>query len=206
MTPVARRTRNRISHPPGTGIAQKPDVIEMLTGWTRGNQDRRYHPTDRQEHMLQPWDARSQKTVGPTQTQRRKISSQSSFCQLPAAKTPTVRSSLPLLLAVSLYCCSTADYREDADRQVYDILGTAAEHVTGPAKVVYIERPESTLRARMEADSELAIELELPASRDVAAANSRSRPAFPGTTKTTSRLPSCPAGWSTRRPWVPRTR
>lgn len=79
----------------------------------------------------------------------------------------------PLLLPLALYACSTAAYRGEADEQVYEILETASAHVTGEAKGFSIDRPESTLRNRMEEDRELAVELDLPGSLDVAAENSR---------------------------------
>ena len=76
---------------------------------------------------------------------------------------------LPVLLAA----CSASDYREDADRQVYGILGEAAEHVTGTPKTFDIDRPTDTLRTRLEQEPELEVVLDLPAALDVAAENSR---------------------------------
>jgi len=78
-----------------------------------------------------------------------------------------------VLLALPLYACSAAEYRAEADEEVYEIIETAAQHVTGEAKVVSIDRPESTLRSRLEEDPSLEVELDLPGSLDVAAENSR---------------------------------
>lgn len=78
-----------------------------------------------------------------------------------------------LVLVFPLYACTAAEYRADADRQVYGILETAAEHVTGQTKVFSIDRPEHTLRRELEDDPEMAVVLDLPTALDVAAQNSR---------------------------------
>ncbi len=77
----------------------------------------------------------------------------------------------PLLLV--LFACTAAEYRDDADRQVYGILEEASLHVTGQSKVFDIIRPEQTLRTKLVADRELQVTLDLPEALDVAAENSR---------------------------------
>ncbi len=78
--------------------------------------------------------------------------------------------SVPVLLALG--ACSAADYRDDADAQVYDILDVAAEHVTGRPLGMQVERASDTLRQRLIA-SPTPVQLSLPEALDVAAENSR---------------------------------
>jgi outer membrane protein TolC len=78
-----------------------------------------------------------------------------------------------LLSLLVLPACTAAGYREEADAQVYDILEIAAEHVTGEIKTFDIDRPEDTLRRRIEADPAIELQFDLIRSLDVAAENSR---------------------------------
>ncbi len=73
------------------------------------------------------------------------------------------------MLAVA---CSTAQYRREADEQVYDILRSAARGVTGQAKTFNVERPVDTLRRRL-LTKQQPVTLSLTQALDVAAANSR---------------------------------
>jgi outer membrane protein TolC len=68
--------------------------------------------------------------------------------------------------------CSASAYKEDADAQVYDILGRASRRVTGEQKVWRLERPVDTLRSRLLGGHE-TVELGLADALDVAAENSR---------------------------------
>jgi len=71
-----------------------------------------------------------------------------------------------------LVACSAAEYRAEADLQVYEILQNAARGVTGDAKVFNIDRPVDTLRRQLMTTKE-AVTLSLTDALDVAAANSR---------------------------------
>ena len=84
-----------------------------------------------------------------------------------------MRAPLALSLLLPALGCSAAAYREEADEDVYAILETASEHVTGETKTFPIDRREDTLRRRIEADPELTVTLDLPEALDVAAENSR---------------------------------
>lgn len=77
---------------------------------------------------------------------------------------------LPLLALLA--GCSASGYVEDADEQVYRILGQASSSVTGQSKVFEVGRPESSLRERLLRDGGSVL-LDLPASLDVAAENNR---------------------------------
>jgi outer membrane protein TolC len=97
--------------------------------------------------------------------------------QRPSARPSAVRTRLlrhlPRFLLVLAFGCTTADYRDDADRQVYDILRTASAEVTGKAKELHIERPADTLRQRLLADPAQQRTLDLQSALDAAAENSR---------------------------------
>lgn len=80
-----------------------------------------------------------------------------------------MRITLILLICAS---CSTADYVADADSQVYGILERVSATVTGEAKTFSIERPEFTLRQRLE-EQPREVALTLQDALDVAAENSR---------------------------------
>jgi len=80
---------------------------------------------------------------------------------------------LPRLLLVVSFGCTAADYRDEADRQVYDILRTASAEVTGKAKELHIERPADTLRRRLLADPAQQRTMDLQNALDAAAENSR---------------------------------
>ncbi len=86
-----------------------------------------------------------------------------------------VRPHLPAFLLASLAmpgCCTPTGSRTQADEQVYGILDTTAEQVTGQRKRVQVERPVDTLRQRLIATRE-PVQLTLVEAIDVAAENSR---------------------------------
>jgi outer membrane protein TolC len=81
-----------------------------------------------------------------------------------------------------LAACSNEYWRNEADEQVYSILGGVTESVTGEHKVFAIDRPVDTLRARLQRvdpgtgdvpGKSQPIRLTLVESLDVAAENSR---------------------------------
>lgn len=80
--------------------------------------------------------------------------------------------SIPVAGLLLLVACSAAEYRREADLQVYDILRSAARGVTGDAKTFNIDRPVDALRRRLLTTHEAVI-LSLTQALDVAAANSR---------------------------------
>ena len=83
------------------------------------------------------------------------------------------RRSLLLLLGLSLTgCWSPSVNKDSADQQVYGILERATANVLGEPRVVHVERPVDTLRARLLASKE-PITLSLAEALDVAAENSR---------------------------------
>ena len=77
-----------------------------------------------------------------------------------------------LLFALSAGCWSTQQYKDDADEQVYDILGKVSKAVTGESKVFPIESETITLRQRL-LESDEPVVLDLKTALDVAAENSR---------------------------------
>lgn len=90
---------------------------------------------------------------------------------------PLTRACLLLgcVAAVSSSCQSPAEHVAEADEQVYGILASAADAVTGHEKVFPIGRPDDTLRARLLAETAAAepVRLSIPMALDVAAENSR---------------------------------
>lgn len=80
---------------------------------------------------------------------------------------------IPILSLCVLGACWSADAnREDADRQVYSILGEASQRVNGIRRAFAVERPVDTLRKHLEANLE-PMKLALVDALDVAAENSR---------------------------------
>ncbi len=77
-----------------------------------------------------------------------------------------------LLLAATTGCWTPLQYKQDADEQVYDILGKVSKAVTGESKVFPIESATTTLRERLLESNEPVI-LDLKTALDVAAENSR---------------------------------
>jgi hypothetical protein len=69
-------------------------------------------------------------------------------------------------------CWSPAVNKDSADQQVYGILERTTAKVLGEPRVVPIERPVDTLRARL-LTSQTPITLSLVEALDVAAENSR---------------------------------
>ncbi|MBK8096481.1 MAG: TolC family protein [Planctomycetes bacterium] len=79
---------------------------------------------------------------------------------------------MPFLCLLAAGCWSGDANREDADRQVYDILERTAGEVTGTRKTFPLERPVDTLRTRLLTSNE-PVALSLVQALDVAAENSR---------------------------------
>lgn len=77
-----------------------------------------------------------------------------------------------LSLAAAAACWSPTANKESADAQVYKILDSAAEKVTGSKRPFAVERPVDTLRKRL-TTSTLPVKLSLTDALDVAAENSR---------------------------------
>ncbi len=83
----------------------------------------------------------------------------------------------PSRLALPLYfvaasCWSPGASKESADEQVYAILASASQQVTGATRPFTVERPVDTLRQRLVAGKE-PVRLSLAEALDVAAENSR---------------------------------